>query len=181
MLDYKEKNHIVDLGSASVSGPATGARLLGEQQLADLNTQLTAARAATAEAQARVERIQDLMKRDVPDAAVSDSLHSEVITRLRNQYLDLSEREAIWSARYGENHLATVNLRTQMAEIRRSISDELGRIAESYKSDYEIAKSRQEALEKSSRWLGDAIAGNQSRSAGLARTRKLGAGLSHHP
>jgi succinoglycan biosynthesis transport protein ExoP len=36
-----------------------------------------------------------------------------------------------------------------MYEIRRSIVNELGRIAESYKSDYEIAKARQEDVEKS--------------------------------
>ena len=110
------------------------------------------ARAAAEEAKARLERITDVMKKDVPDATVdatvTDSLHSEVINRLRNQYLDLAAKEAIWSARYGANHLATVNLRTQMTELRRSILDELGRIAQGYKSDYEIAKSRVEGLER---------------------------------
>ncbi len=35
-----------------------------------------------------------------------------------------------------------------MAEIRKSIDDELRRIAETYKSDYEIAKSREDAVQK---------------------------------
>ncbi len=34
-----------------------------------------------------------------------------------------------------------------MTELRRSIQDELSRIAQSYKSDYEIAKTRAEGLE----------------------------------
>jgi succinoglycan biosynthesis transport protein ExoP len=92
------------------------------------------------------------MKRDGPeatlDATVTDSRHNDVINRLRSNYLDLAAKESIWSARYGVNHLATVNLRTQMAELRRSILDELGRIAQSYKSDYEIAKSRVEGVER---------------------------------
>jgi succinoglycan biosynthesis transport protein ExoP len=146
VLDYKEQNKIVDVGGGSAVG---GMRLLGEQQLGELNTQLGTARAATVDAKARLERITEVMKRDVPDAAVADSLRNEVITKLRSQYLELSNREAIWSARYGADHLATVNLRTQMHEIRRSIGNELGRIAESYKSDYEIAKARQEDVEKS--------------------------------
>ena len=50
-------------------------------------------------------------------ATVTDSLHDEVITRLRSQYLDIAAREADWSARYGADHLATVNLRNQMAQI----------------------------------------------------------------
>src|SRR5579871_4744530 len=144
VLDYKEKNRIVSVGGSSVGG---GPRLLGEQQLEDLNTQLGNARAAAEDAKARLERINDVMQRDVPDAAVTDSLKSDVINRLRNNYLDMSAKEAIWAARYGADHLAAVNLRTQMAELKRSIHDELGRIAESYKSDYEIAKSRVEGLE----------------------------------
>jgi succinoglycan biosynthesis transport protein ExoP len=144
VLDYKEKNKIVVLGENSPNG----ARSLGEQQLVELNTQLSAARAAAEEAKARLDRINDVMKKDVPDATVTDTLHSEVINRLRNNYLDLAAKEAIWSTRYGSEHLAAVNLRTQMAELRRSIVDELGRIAQGYKSDYEIAKTRVDGLER---------------------------------
>jgi polysaccharide biosynthesis transport protein len=147
--DYKEKNNIVSVGG----GVDGNSRLLGEQQVEELNSQLSTARANAEETRARLERIEQVLKRDAPDATmdatVTDSLHSEVINRLRSNYLDLAGREAIWSARYGANHLATVNLRTQMAELRRSIVDELGRIAQSYKSDYEIAKSRVDGLEQS--------------------------------
>ena len=108
VLDYKEQNKIVDVGGGSSA--AGGVRLLGEQQLGELNTQLGTSRAATVDAKARLERITEVMKRDVPDAAVADSLRNEVITKLRTQYLELSSREAIWSARYGADHLATVNL-----------------------------------------------------------------------
>ncbi len=142
VLDYKEKNNIV-----SVGGTNDNPQLLGEQQITELNTQLGQARAQAEETKARLERINDVLKQDIPDAAVADSLHSDVINRLRNQYLDLAAKEAIWSVRYGVNHLATVNLRTQMTELRRSIQDELSRIAQSYKSDYEIAKTRAEGLE----------------------------------
>ena len=54
----------------------------------------------------------------------------------------------MWSARYGANHLAAVNLRNEMDEIRKSILNELQRIAESYKSDYQIAKQREEGIQK---------------------------------
>jgi len=144
VLDYKEKNKIVSVGGMSAGG---GPRLLGEQQLEDLNTQLGSARAAAEEAKARLQRVNEVMQKDVPDATVADSLRNEVINRLRNNYLDLSAKEAIWSARYGSTHLAAVNLRTQMAELRRSIHDELGRIAEGYKSDFEITKTRVAGLE----------------------------------
>jgi succinoglycan biosynthesis transport protein ExoP len=142
-VDFKAKNNIVD----------TGGRLLNEQQLAELNSALILARAGTAEAKARMDRVQQILQKENQNsrfedtATVTDSLHDDVITRLRQQYLDISARESDWSTRYGRDHLAAVNLRNQMAEIRKSIDDELRRIAETYKSDYEIAKSREDAVQ----------------------------------
>ena len=150
VLEFREKNNIVDFGGTSATaGPGASGRLIGEQQLFELNSQLSTARAATSEAKARLERIEQVRKMDVGEAAVADTLRNEIITRLRNQYLDLSAHEANWSARYGPDHLAAVNLRNQMEELRRNIGAELGRIAASYQSDYEIAKAREENLTRS--------------------------------
>ncbi len=149
VLAFKEKNNIVDFeGTNGTAGPGASSRLIGEQQLFELSSQLSTARAATSEAKARLERIEQVRKLDVGEAAIADTLRNEVITRLRNQYLDLSARESNWSLRYGSNHLAAINLRDQMEEIRRNISAELGRIAASYQSDYEIAKAREDNLDR---------------------------------
>lgn len=144
VVDFKRANNIV-----TVDTPGETARLMNDQQLSELNSQLILARAATAEAKARLDRMQDVMKEDVPDASVADVLKNEVIIKLRNQYLDFAARERIYEQRYGANHLATVNLRTQMLEMRNNIKDEMKKIAESYKSDYQIALARQQSLEKS--------------------------------
>ena len=149
VLEFKEKNRIVDLGSGSgAGGPGASSRLIGEQQLYELNSQLVTARMTTGEARARLERIEQVRKLDVGEAAVADTFKNEVITRLRNQYLDLSAREASWSNRYGQDHQAATNLRDQMEELRRNIGEELGRIAASYRSDHEIAKTREESTER---------------------------------
>lgn len=160
VLEYKEKNKIVDISSNNPSG----ARLLGDQQLADLNTQLTTARAAAAEASARLDRIDEVMRRDVPDVDIGDSLRSEIINKLRTSYLDRAAKEAIWSTRYGKNHLAAVNLRDEMQELRRSINQELARISQSVRNEHEIAKARVESLERGLRDLVvDAQAVNRDR------------------
>jgi succinoglycan biosynthesis transport protein ExoP len=149
VLAFKETNNIVDIGGDGGAGSSGGSgRLIGERQLAELSTQLMNARVSTGEARARLERINDVIKQDVGDATVADSLRNEVINRLRNQYLDIAAREATWSNRYGPEHQAAVNLRNQMDELRRSIGNELGRIAASYNSDYEIAKAREDSLEQ---------------------------------
>jgi len=137
--DYKEKNKIFNVGGAG--------QLLGDEQVTQLNEQLIRVRAAAAEAKARLDRINEIMKEDIPDAGTTDSLQSGIIGGLRSRYLDLASRERIFSERYGANHLAVVNLRTQMAELRRSIADELNRIAQSYKSEYEIGNARAQTLQ----------------------------------
>src|SRR5262249_48032018 len=68
-------------------------------------------------------------------------------TNLRSKYLDLRNRESDWSARFGNTQFV-VNLRRQIRDIRKSIGDELGRIEETHKSEYEIATKRQNELEK---------------------------------
>ena len=138
IADFKSQNNIIDAGGRSIS----------EQQVAELNSQILAARTGTAEAKARLDRIDQIMQSDVREATVTDTLRSDVVSKLRSQFLDLANREADLSARYGSSHLAAVNLRNQMREIAKSIAAELARIAETYKSDYQIAKQREDEAQR---------------------------------
>ncbi len=47
-----------------------------------------------------------------------------------------------------QDHQAARNLRAEMAALQRSIWDEISRIAESYKSELQIAKSQEESIDK---------------------------------
>ena len=155
VLEFKEQKGIVDTGGR---GADSNSRLLVDQRVDDLNSQLAKARATTAEAKARLDQIQVVMTQDVPDAAVADSLSNSIINQLRTQYLDYDRRYQLYAARYGPTHLAVINLQTQMAELRRSMNAELNRIAESYKSSYAIAKAAEESLQNS---LAQQVAGAQ--------------------
>jgi succinoglycan biosynthesis transport protein ExoP len=135
---FKEKNNMV-----SADG-----KLVNEQQVSELSTQIVVAKKRTAEAQARLDRIQTILKGDTVDATVTDSLNNMVVNKLREKYLDDANKEADWSARFGPNHLAAVNLRNQMKGILTSIREELVRLGETYKSDLAIAKNNQESAEK---------------------------------
>src|SRR5450631_487171 len=141
--EFKAKNNIVDIGNRG---------LVSDQQLEELNTQLVLASSHTAEMQARLERVLDILKAPAPGetlGSVSDTLTNPVILHLRQQYLDARKREAEFSQKYGATHLATVNLRNEMLELQRSILNEVRRIADSYRSDYEIAKTREDTINQS--------------------------------
>lgn len=110
------------------------------------------------------------MRSDVREATVTDTLRSDVVSKLRSQYLDISNREADLSAKYGPNHQAAVNLRNQMFEIGRSITAELGRLAETYKSDYEIAKQREDDVQRS---LDEAVSKSQITGQAQVQLKEL--------
>ncbi len=141
VVEFKQKNHIYTIDSQG--------NLMSDKQLTETNTQLIMAHAATAEAKARLDRISEITKQGLQDGSVADALKNEVIIKLRSQYLDLQSREALWAQKYGATHLATVNLRNQMQEVQRSITDEIGKIAQGYRSDYDIATARERALRES--------------------------------
>ncbi len=172
VVDFKKQNNLVETGPTP-GGPGVAGgekRLINDQQLSEVDSQLILASAATAEAKARLDRITAVMSQEIPDASVTDALTSEVIVKLRQQYLELAQREAIFSQRYGANHLATVNLRTQMEEIQHSIADQMRKIAESYKSDYEIARTREQSLKDS---LANAVTQQQSSGQAQVQLREL--------
>jgi len=158
--DFKDKNNMI-----SADG-----RLVNEQQVGELSSQIVLAKKRTAEAQARFDRIQTILRGDTVDATVTDSLQNSVVTRLREKYLDDANKEADWSARFGSNHLAAANLRNQNKGILASIRDELVRLGETYKSDLEIAKHNQEAAEKE---LAGAVAQSQETNQVKVTLRQL--------
>ena len=145
VVDYKTKNNIVDAGG----------RLVNEQQVSELNSALVTAYASSAEAKARFDRISNVLQSGDIDpgnpeiATFADTLHNEIISRFRQQYLELGQREGLLSNRLGNNHLAVVSIRNQKREIARSMFEEFKRMAAAYKSDYDIAKARETALQKS--------------------------------
>jgi succinoglycan biosynthesis transport protein ExoP len=144
--DFKSENSII----IGVDG-----KLASEVELDQLGIALAKARADTSQARARLDRISRVLEQrsdketlNIPDPIVTDALSNPVITRLRQQFLDDQNKESEWSARYGADHQAARNLRAEMAGLQRAIWDEISRIAESYKSELQIAKSQEESIDR---------------------------------
>jgi succinoglycan biosynthesis transport protein ExoP len=144
--DFKSKNGII----IGLDG-----KLASDVELDQLGIALAKARADTSQARAKLDRITRVLEQrteketfNIPDPIVTDALSNPVITKLRQQYLDDQNKESEWSARYGPDHQAARNLRAEMAALQRAIWDEISRIAESYKSELQIARSQEEAIDK---------------------------------
>jgi succinoglycan biosynthesis transport protein ExoP len=152
VVDFKKNNDMI----------TADGKLVNEQQIADLSSQLATTHKQTSEAKARLDRVDAVIRDDSLNATtgptVADALNNPVISQLRTRYLEIVNREANWSRKYGSNHLAVVNLRDQIRELRGSFLEELKRLRESYLSTYEIAKQEEQDLEKQ---LADAVLRSQ--------------------
>ena len=155
VLEYKMANNLVGTGTTTLSG----------EQLATLQTHMTNARIAMAEAKARMERI----AKD-PDASALFAPDNELITRLRSELLDLSVRANDIESRVGKGHLAAVKVRNRMEEVREAIATEQKRVAGSFGKNYELARAQYDELSAAmSRAMGEEGANSDAK----ARMREL--------
>ena len=122
---------------------------VNDQQLGDLNGKLIEAHVQTAEARSKFEQVQNIAKNHSDPGTLDQALSSDVITRLRTQYADVAKNLADASAKFGPQHPMVVNARAQLHETQRLIDQEVARILESTRQAYQVAKSREDALQKS--------------------------------
>jgi succinoglycan biosynthesis transport protein ExoP len=135
--DYKAEHNIID----------TDRGLMGSQQLTELSSQLVSARANAATMLARLQRIDAIMQNGVDGGSVTDGLDNKVIVNLRQQYVDDDRRITELTAKFGKDHIVVRDLRNEMIEVKKSIQGELARIAETYKSDYEVARTNEASVQ----------------------------------
>jgi succinoglycan biosynthesis transport protein ExoP len=123
--------------------------LVSDQQLVEQSSALIAAEQETARAQAKFDRIEAIIKSGSTDAVVSDVLDSSVANDLRQKYLAAAKTAADLSSRLGSDHGQVTRLKSEMAEYERLMFDETSRIAESYQSELQVAKTRENTLRAS--------------------------------
>lgn len=127
---------------------SAGGLLIDEQALGQLSTQLIQARSDRTLAEAKYNRIQEIIENHQTDAAISESLANPVVTDLRSKYLAASKMHAEIVRRFGEGHAQAEFYAREMGEYERLIFEELGRLAKSLQSDVEISTERVRSIEE---------------------------------
>ena len=136
---YKREHNIVG---------ASG-RLVDEQQLTELNNQLGMAKARTAEAKARYEQLQRQQRGGADAGATAEAVQSNTIGRLREQYATVARQEANLAAELGPRHPWVIDARAQVRNAQQHITEELTRVAEANRNDYERALANENSLASS--------------------------------
>src|SRR5262245_42609768 len=138
VADYKSRNSIVDV--------TQGNRLVS-RQIEDLTQQLALTRTRTADARARLERVQQAAKQSGDPSALSESLQSQVIANLRSQYAEAARVDAEYNALYGSKYPGLVAVRAQLGDLKRQIDGEVGRILNAIRNEHQVAVAREASLE----------------------------------
>lgn len=114
---------------------------VGAQQLDELNTQLSLARAERATAEARYNAL-----RNGATSKATEVLASPLIQGLREQEAQILAKETDAAARMGPDHPERASLDRQLSQIRGMIGAEVAKIQQSLKDQADIARSREAAL-----------------------------------
>lgn len=139
---------VEDFRSANNLTVAQGVTV-NDQQISDLNNKLISARVQTAEAGAKYDQVKEIAKSGADPGGISAAISSDMITKLRTQYADIAKNEADLSSKYGLRHPLVANVRAQLRDTQRLINDEIRRILDSTKHDYDVALSRETSLKQS--------------------------------
>jgi len=171
-------------------------KFIDQQQVTELTNRLVAARTHTVSLMTRLNRFEEMLAAsdsgstpldsiasvsdssptqlsgnlNAPDGLSSSNSSTLIINNLRQQYLESARREYEYSARYGKDHQAVVNIRATMKSIRQAIHDEVRRLADVAKHDYQEAKQQQQQVEKQ---LAEAVAQSQDTTAAEISIREL--------
>jgi polysaccharide biosynthesis transport protein len=118
---------------------------LSNQQLAEVNSQLAAARSRKAESEAKAQFIRDMLKSG-KSLESTDFLNSELIRRLAEQRVTLRGQLAEQSSTLLDAHPRIKELRAQIADLDHAIRDEAEKLVRSLENDARIAGARVESL-----------------------------------
>ncbi|KYG97686.1 exopolysaccharide transport family protein [Bradyrhizobium sp. DOA1] len=138
LATYKAQNNFV----------GTQDTLISDQQLSASNQRLAAARAATMDAQARLDQIEASRRTAADAGAIPEALQSPTIANLRAQYADARKKYAEQAGELGPRHPALRQTEKQVEDLKRTISEEIDRFAQAAKNDLTRARDFEASLNR---------------------------------
>ena len=118
---------------------------LSNQQMGEINTQLSNARAQKSDAESKARLIRSMLQSGQPIEA-SEVLNSELVRRLSEQRVTLRAQLAEQSATLLDGHPRIREMRAQIGDLDRQIREEASKISRSLENDAKIAGARAESM-----------------------------------
>ena len=119
---------------------------LDQQQLGEISTQLSDARAAQSQAEARAKLIREQLRSGGSLESANEVLNSQLIQRLVERQVELRGRIAELSTTLLPNHPQIRALRSQLDDIDRQVRQEAAKIASGLENEARIQRERVASL-----------------------------------
>jgi uncharacterized protein involved in exopolysaccharide biosynthesis len=142
------ESRVEDFRSRSSLFIGTNNTSLSNQQLGEINTQLTNARALKSDAESKARLIRGMLQSGKSIEA-SEVLNSELIRRVSEQRVTLRAQLAEQSSTLLGQHPRIKELKAQLADLDRQLREEAGKISRSLENDARIASGRVDSLSNS--------------------------------
>lgn len=134
---YKEENQIISIEERET---------ITAQRLNELNQQLMDAQVKRVEAETRYMSLKKLSQEPEMIQSTQEVIGNSFIQSLKAQEVELEKQYAEMSEKYGPKHPQLIRLRSQLDEIKHRINLEVKKIINSIKTEYEVAKAREETI-----------------------------------
>lgn len=133
---FKERHNLFELDG----------KTLDDQQISELNSELVMSRTAYAQAQARLERAQQLYTDPDGIGSVKEVLDSSLIQNLREEETNLLRAQSDLSEQFGPKHPSMIRIHSELRDLRLKIDSEIKKIIKGLENEAEIARVRVNAL-----------------------------------
>ncbi|WP_062217659.1 GumC family protein [Aureimonas sp. D3] len=127
---YKADNKLVGVGG----------RLIDDDYITRINSQLADVRAQITTLDVRAQSLRRASVSDVVEGSFPEGLNSETLQRLRQAYTEATQSAAVLATRLGPRHPQRIGADEAVTAARRAIQNELGRIVASAQT--ELARAR---------------------------------------
>jgi uncharacterized protein involved in exopolysaccharide biosynthesis/Mrp family chromosome partitioning ATPase len=133
---FKTANDIASVGNRSVN----------EEQMTQASALLAGTRNRVADSKARFDQLSQLSPTRLESGSLPEAVSSNTVTALRAQLGAALAREAELVTLLGPSHPQMISARSQVRDARRQIAEELARIVQAAKLDYERAIAAEKSL-----------------------------------
>jgi capsular exopolysaccharide synthesis family protein len=139
LQDYKSKNNLVSIDFEERHNIIV-------QKLSDLNAALTRASTMRMARENLYKELQKISKDGRMVESLPAVVENNLIHQLKGQLIKLEGEYSELAQKYGPQHPRMMRLNSQIVEVGNKIKSEVNKIAQSVKTEYEVAKAQENSI-----------------------------------
>ncbi len=156
--NYRKSHDLVEVSKG------TG---LTQQQLSEINSQLIIARAQRAEAEAKYQQVESILRSGREIDSVSEVLNSSLIATLRSQESEVQRKYSEMLVEYGARHPRMIQMQAELTDVKNKIDSEVKKIAAGLRHSLDVAHAREDSLSTSLKQMETKTSGNNQAEVDL--------------